>query len=103
MFLTQPWVDLPQDRLGIAALNEELRKLLSQVAEREYPKLLQDANSKIRRYKTELKDLGPPCHDERQQRSFLSHIAGAFEDRVKAALAPDRYRGKVTAAAAVAD
>jgi hypothetical protein len=87
MFLTQPWVDFPQDRVGVPALKEELRKLLSQVAEREYPKLLQDVNSKIRRYKTELENLGPPCQDKRQQRSFLSHIAEAFEDRVKAALA----------------
>jgi hypothetical protein len=87
MFLTQPWVDLSQDRVGIPALKEELRKLFSQVAEREYHKLLQDVNSKIRRYKTELENLGPTCQDERQQRSFLSHIAEGFEDRVKAALA----------------
>ncbi|KAH6954849.1 P-loop containing nucleoside triphosphate hydrolase protein [Fusarium avenaceum] len=89
IFLTQPWVDLPQDRVGIPALKEELRRLLSQVAEREYPKLLQDVNNKIRKCKKDLDNLGPPRQDERQQRSFLSHIAEAFQDRVRAALAAD--------------
>ncbi|KAG5656751.1 hypothetical protein KAF25_010304 [Fusarium avenaceum] len=89
MFSTLPWADLPSDRVGIPALKEELRRLLSQVAEREYPKLLRDVNSKIRRHKTDLDNLGPPRQDERQQRSFLSYIAEAFQDRVRAALAAD--------------
>ncbi|KIL94336.1 hypothetical protein FAVG1_02899 [Fusarium avenaceum] len=89
MFSTLPWADLPSDRVGIPALKEELRRLLSQVAEREYPKLLRDVNSKIRRYKTELDNLGAPRQDERQQRSFLSHIAETFQDRARAALAAD--------------
>ncbi|SPJ79438.1 related to RBTMx2 protein [Fusarium torulosum] len=95
MFHAPPWADLPQDRVGIPALKEELRRLLFQVAEREYPKLLQDVNSKIRKYKTELDNLGLPRQDERQQRSFLSHIAGAFQDRVRAALAADYNAGPV--------
>ncbi|KAM0245934.1 hypothetical protein ACHAP5_005085 [Fusarium lateritium] len=89
MFHAPPWADLPQDRVGIPSLREELGRLLLQVTEREYPKLLREVNSKIRRYNTELDKLGPLRQDERQQRSFLSHIAGAFQDRIRAALAAD--------------
>ena len=39
--------------------------------------------------KRELHELGPPRSEEREQRSFLSHIAEEFQDRVRAALAAD--------------
>jgi hypothetical protein len=95
MFDAPPWADLPRDRVGTPALKEELRRVLFQISESEYPKLLQDVNSKIRRYKMDLDNLGPPRQDERQQRSFLSQIAGAFQDRVRAALAADYNAGTV--------
>ncbi|KAM0355140.1 hypothetical protein ACHAPU_001001 [Fusarium lateritium] len=89
LFQAQPWADLPSDRLGIQALKEELQSLLFQITEREYPKLLNDVNTKIREHKTDLDKLGPPRQDEREQRRFLSQIAGVFQDRVRAALAAD--------------
>lgn len=43
----------------------------------------------MRLEKTELYSLGPPRQGEHEQRSFLSHIAGTFQDRGRAALAAD--------------
>lgn len=85
----QPWADLPRERVGIPALKEQLSSLLIEITRREFPKLLQDIANQIRGCKRELHDLGPPRQDEREQRSFLSSIAGAFQDRTRAALAAD--------------
>jgi hypothetical protein len=85
----QPWIDLPQDRVGIPALKEQLRSLLVEITRREFPKLLQDVSNQIKECKRELNSLGPPRQDEREQRSFLSRIAETFQDRARAALAAD--------------
>lgn len=84
-----PWRNLPTDRVGIPALKEQLSSLLVDITQREFPKLLQDISSQIRECKRELHSLGPPRQDEREQRSFLSHIAEAFQDHARAALAAD--------------
>ncbi|KAI0129735.1 P-loop containing nucleoside triphosphate hydrolase protein [Xylariales sp. AK1849] len=88
-FRKQPWNDLPQDRVGIPALKEQLGSLLVEITQREFPKLLRDVSDQIKECKRELDSLGPPRQDEREQRSFLSRIAGTFQDRVRAALAAD--------------
>lgn len=85
----QPWNDLPPDHVGIPALKEQLSLLLVEITQREFPKLLQDISNQIKECKRELQSLGPPRQDEREQRSFLSHMAGVFQDRVRAALAAD--------------
>ncbi|KAH6648210.1 P-loop containing nucleoside triphosphate hydrolase protein [Truncatella angustata] len=89
IFRQQPWNDLPQDRVGIKSLREMLASLLVEITRREFPKLIRDVSDQIRDCKRELDSLGPPRQDEREQRSFLSHIAGAFQDRARAALAAD--------------
>jgi hypothetical protein len=89
IFRKQPWIDLPQDRVGIPALKEQLRSLLIEITRREFPKLLQDVSNQIKECKRELNSLGPPRQDEREQRSFLSRIAETFQDRARAALAAD--------------
>ncbi|KAK2608430.1 hypothetical protein QQS21_002997 [Conoideocrella luteorostrata] len=89
IFRKQPWSDLPQDRVGIPALKEQLSSLLVDITRREFPKLLHDIGNQIKECKKELDSLGPPRQDERQQRIFLSHIAGSFQDLARAALAAD--------------
>lgn len=89
IFRLQPWNDLPHDRVGIPALRKQLGSLLIEISRREFPKLLRDVSDQIRECKRELDSLGPPRQDEREQRSFLSHIAGTFQDRARAALAAD--------------
>ncbi|KAK4085496.1 uncharacterized protein Triagg1_486 [Trichoderma aggressivum f. europaeum] len=89
IFRKQPWDHLPRDRVGIVALKEQLRSLLVEITRREFPKLIQDVGNQIRECKRELNSLGPPSPDEREQRSFLCSIVGAFQDRVRAALTAD--------------
>ncbi|KAK8043546.1 interferon-induced GTP-binding protein mx2 [Apiospora rasikravindrae] len=89
MFRRQPWNDLPSDQVGIPALRKQLSLLLVEITRREFPKLLREVGDQIRDCKRELDTLGPPRQDEREQRSFLSHIAGTFQDRARAALAAD--------------
>lgn len=88
-FQKHPWNDLPRDRVGISALKEQLRLLLLDITQREFPKLLKDINDQIKECKRDLNSLGPPRQDEREQRSYLSHIAAAFQDRARAALSAD--------------
>lgn len=95
IFRQQPWNDLPQDRVGIPALKEQLRSLLIEITRREFPKLLRDVGDQIRECKRELDSLGPPRQDEREQRSFLSQIAGTFQDHARAALAADYHADPV--------
>ncbi|TPX16327.1 uncharacterized protein E0L32_003976 [Thyridium curvatum] len=85
----QPWSDLPKDRVGILALKEQLQSLLLDITRREFPKLVQDVASQIRQCTVELNKLGPSRQDEREQRSFLSRMAGIFQDRARAGLAAD--------------
>ncbi|KAL1867172.1 hypothetical protein VTK73DRAFT_4284 [Phialemonium thermophilum] len=89
IFRQSPWNDLPPGRVGIAALKEQLAVLLVEISRREFPKLLREVNDKIKECKKELAGLGPPRQDEREQRSFLSRIAEAFQHRARAALAAD--------------
>ncbi|KAI4599478.1 hypothetical protein KJ359_001920 [Pestalotiopsis sp. 9143b] len=89
MFRLDPWNDLPRDRVGIAALKSALAVLLMEITRREFPRLIRDIGERTRECKKELDSLGPPRQDEREQRSFLSQVAGAFQDRARAALAAD--------------
>jgi hypothetical protein len=89
MFQSKPWADLPKERVGIAALRERLQTLLGRITRREFPKLIQDINGELRDCKRDLDAMGPPRQDEREQRSFLTRIAGAFQERARAALAAD--------------
>lgn len=89
IFRKHPWADLPRDRVGILALKDTLRSLLVEITKREFPTLIQDVSRQIRECKRELNSLGPPRQDEREQRSFLCSIAGAFQDCARAALMAD--------------
>jgi hypothetical protein len=89
IFQREPWIDLPRDRVGLPALRTQLGALLVEISRREFPKLCRDVSDQINECKKDLDDLGPPRQDEREQRRFLSHIAGAFQDRARAALAAD--------------
>lgn len=89
IFQQEPWRQLPRDRVGISALRKQLTSLLEDISSREFPKLLRDVGDQLKECKRELDSLGPPRQEEREQRSFLSHIAGTFQDRVRAGLAAD--------------
>ncbi|KAF3002299.1 hypothetical protein E8E14_002462 [Neopestalotiopsis sp. 37M] len=85
----QPWNSLPRDRLGIAALKKFLSPLLLEITRQNFPRLGREINEKIKECNKELDTLGPPRQDEREQRIFLNRVAGALQDRARAALAAD--------------
>ena len=89
MLCQEPWSNIPPERVGISSLKEQLGPLLRDIAKREFPKLLREVNNEIRKCNGELHSLGPPRQDERQQRVFLSQIAGRFQECVRAALNAD--------------
>ncbi|ETS84349.1 hypothetical protein PFICI_02374 [Pestalotiopsis fici W106-1] len=88
-FEMQPWKTLPHHRLGITALKAQLSTLLLDITRQFFPQLGREINEQIKECNKELNSLGPPRQDEREQRSFLNLIAGAFQDRVRAALSAD--------------
>lgn len=85
-FQKQQWVDLPKDRVGIAALKDQLKLLLVDITQREFPRLIKDINEQSKECKRQLDSLGPPRQHEREQRVFLSRIAGNFQKLVREAL-----------------
>lgn len=85
-FQKPQWIGLPKNQVGISALKEQLKSLLYDITLREFPKLIQDVNKQSKECKRELDNLGPPRQHEREQRAFLSQIAGNFQKRAREAL-----------------
>ncbi|EGU72789.1 hypothetical protein FOPG_17735 [Fusarium oxysporum f. sp. conglutinans race 2 54008] len=88
-FVNYPWNQLPPDRVGISALKEQLRCLLWDISTREFPKMMADIDQKLKTCNDELDELGPPRQNHREQRTFLSRIAGQFQEHVRSALSAD--------------
>ena len=86
LFGNNPWNQLPPDRVGISALKEQLRCLLWDISTREFPKMMADIDQQLRICNDGLHELGPPRQNQREQRIFLSRIAGQFQDHVRSAL-----------------
>ncbi|KAF5536863.1 dynamin family [Fusarium mexicanum] len=88
-FRNPPWNQLPHDRVGILALKEQLRALLLEISNREFPKMMVDIDQQLKSCNDELDKLGPPRQNHGQQRTFLSRIAGQFQSHVRSALSAD--------------
>lgn len=88
-YQTSPWDKLPRDRVGIPALKEQLQTLLDEISRREFPRLVIDLKCKVKECHGELDKLGPSRQNQREQRNFLSQIAGKFQDVVRAGLTAD--------------
>jgi hypothetical protein len=95
LFGNQPWNQLPPDRVGISALKEQLRSLLWDISTREFPRMMADIDQQLRVCNDELDELGPPRQNQREQRTFLSRIAGQFQDHVRSALSADYNASKI--------
>jgi hypothetical protein len=94
-FENYPWNQLPPDRVGISALKEQLRCLLWDISTREFPKMMADIDQQLKICNDELDELGPPRQNHREQRTFLSRIAGQFQDHVRSALSADYNASKI--------
>ncbi|KAF5709087.1 dynamin family [Fusarium mundagurra] len=94
-FVNYPWNQLPPDRVGISALKEQLRCLLWDISTREFPKMMADIDRQLKTCNDELDELGPPRQNHREQRTFLSRIAGQFQEHVRSALSADYNASKI--------
>lgn len=86
MFQEEPWCHLPRDRVGVAALRERLQDLLGHITDKAFPKLRAEARKMVLACEKSLADLGVSRHTERDQRMYLSEIAGHFQRIVRGAL-----------------
>ncbi|RYC84091.1 hypothetical protein BFJ63_vAg13021 [Fusarium oxysporum f. sp. narcissi] len=89
IFRNPPWNQIPADKVGILALKEQLRGLLLDISTREFPKMMADIDQQLKSCNDKLDELGPPRQNHREQRTFLSRIAGQFQSHVRSALSAD--------------
>ncbi|KAH8171347.1 dynamin family protein [Sarocladium implicatum] len=89
LFQSEPWVKLPQERLGIPALKDQLSTLLIELSTREFPNMIREIKGEIQQCNKDLETLGPPREKSHEQRNYLHRIADSFQERVRAALIAD--------------
>ena len=86
LFQQSPWCNLPQERVGVAALRERLQDLLGEITDKAYPELRSEARKKLAEARDQQDALGPPRQTEREQQQYLAQIAAKFQTIVRAAL-----------------
>lgn len=86
LFQQSPWCNLPQERVGVAALRERLQDLLGEITDKAYPELRSEARKKLAEARERQDALGPPRQTEREQQQYLAQIAAKFQQIVRAAL-----------------
>ncbi|KAK3505421.1 P-loop containing nucleoside triphosphate hydrolase protein [Neurospora crassa] len=86
LFQQSPWCNLPQERVGVAALRERLQDLLGEITDKAYPELRSEARKKLAEAREQQDALGPPRQTEREQQQYLAQIAAKFQQIVRAAL-----------------
>lgn len=89
LFQQSPWCNLPQERVGVAALRERLQDLLGEITDRAYPELRSEARKKLVEAQDQRDALGPPRQTDREQQQYIAQIAAKFQGIVRAALATD--------------
>lgn len=78
-FSTDPWSSLPKDRVGVDALKSRLQDLLSEIVQREFPKIKRQIEEELSSCKKQLSRLGADRETSEQQRHYLEGIAAQFE------------------------
>ncbi|KFZ14672.1 hypothetical protein V502_05961 [Pseudogymnoascus sp. VKM F-4520 (FW-2644)] len=78
-FSTDPWSSLPKDRVGVDALKSRLQDLLSEIVQREFPKIKRQIEQRLILCKKNLAAMGADRETFEQQRHYLEGIAAQFE------------------------
>ncbi|KFY44146.1 hypothetical protein V495_03615 [Pseudogymnoascus sp. VKM F-4514 (FW-929)] len=78
-FSTDPWSSLPKDRVGVDALKSRLQDLLSEIVQREFPKIKRQIEQRLMLCKKNLSAMGADRETSEQQRHYLEGIAAQFE------------------------
>ncbi|KFY07961.1 hypothetical protein V492_06685 [Pseudogymnoascus sp. VKM F-4246] len=95
LFKTAPWCLLPKHRVGIDALKFRLRDLLSEIIQREFPKIKRQIEEELHSCKKQLSQLGADRETPEQQRHYLEGIAAQFESISKDALSANYCRHEI--------
>lgn len=91
-FGTDPWSSLPKDRVGVAALKSRLQDLLSEIVQREFPKIKRQIEQRLVLCKKTLHAMGADRETPEQQRHYLEGIAAQFEKITNDALSANYCR-----------
>lgn len=94
-FDTEPWSSLPKDRVGVDSLKRRLRDLLSEIVQREFPKIKRQIEDELSSCKKQLSKLGADRETSEQQRHYLEGIAAQFESISKDALSANYCRHEI--------
>lgn len=94
LFNSDCWSALPRDRVGVSALRDRLRDLLTDIVKREFPNIKVQLNQDLAHAKKQLAMIGAERENPRQQRRYLEGIAAKFEEMSKFALSTD-YRDEI--------
>ena len=78
-FSADPWSSLPKDRVGVDALKSRLQGLLSEIVQREFPKIKRQIEQRLILCKKNLYAMGADRETSEQQRHYLEGIAAGFE------------------------
>lgn len=82
-FATSNWNAIPSSQLGATALKEQLSTLLDSEIRQALPSIVNNIQTTLANYKSEINRLGRPRNSVEQQKFYLDDIAGKFEDIVK--------------------
>lgn len=91
-FSTDPWSSLPKDRVGVEALKSRLQDLLSEIVQREFPKIKRQIEQRLVLCKKNLYAMGADRETSEQQRHYLEGIAAQFERITNDALSANYCR-----------
>ncbi|OBT60763.1 hypothetical protein VE03_09756 [Pseudogymnoascus sp. 23342-1-I1] len=91
-FNTDPWASLPKDRVGVEALKCRLQDLLSEIVQREFPKIKRQIEQRLVVCKKNLSSMGADRETSEQQRHYLEGIAAQFERITNDALSANYCR-----------
>ncbi|OBT59178.1 hypothetical protein VE04_00659 [Pseudogymnoascus sp. 24MN13] len=89
---TDPWSSLPKDRVGVDALKSRLQDLLSEIVQREFPKIKRQIEQRLILCKKNLYAMGADRESSDQQRHYLEGIAAQFERITNDALSANYCR-----------
>lgn len=78
LFSTEPWVNLPSDRLGCRKLRGFLTSRFASHIQKEFPKIQNEILAKVDEANAQVRALGPPRNTPKQQRRYLHDIAHQY-------------------------
>ncbi|KAK1807768.1 hypothetical protein LTR12_017883 [Friedmanniomyces endolithicus] len=81
-----PWNDIAEDQVGIKSLRSRLKDVLSSLVRREFPRVKQEIEKKLKAAQMSLGDMGPERSSPHLQGMYLTDLASRFQRLVSLSL-----------------